>query len=89
MLDLLAEQFNYHKSTKLFIQEASSLNLPVRDWNGTMTEPAEKKIVLTNTKTYGSMMFEFDHVDMSPENDVGGWNYKNESSGIDIIIIND
>jgi hypothetical protein len=88
MLDLLTEQFNYQKSIKLFIQEASSLNLPVRDWNGTMTEPAEKKIVLTNTKTYGSMMFEFDHVDMNPENDVASWHYKNDS-GIDIIIIND
>lgn len=88
MLDLMTDQFNYNPNVKIFIQEASALNLPARDWNGLMREPIEKKIVLTNPETHASMMFEFDHADMNPENEVGGWNYKNDS-GVDIIIIND
>ena len=88
MLDLFTDQFNYNANVKIFIADASTLGLPAKDWNGAMADPIEKKIVLTNPETYGSMMFEFDHADINSENEVSGWNYKNDS-GIDIIIIND
>jgi hypothetical protein len=88
MLEFSTNMFHYFKEDKTFSQEASSLELHPREWNSLRRIPVKKTVKLTNPKTQNSEVFSFTMADMSPENEVYGWNYKSES-GLNLLIIND
>ncbi len=82
------DRFSYSKEDKTFVVESSMLDLPAQYWNSLRRVPVETKIILSNPKTGRSSIFEFTHADMSPENEVGGWNYKDKMN-VHLLIIND
>lgn len=88
MLQFSTDDFEYYKDTKSFVQESSTLELPAREWNSTRKVPNETEIMLTNPKTGRSSIFHFTEADMDPENEVGGWNYKDKMN-VHLLIIND
>lgn len=88
MLVFSIDPFSYDKEDKIFVAEASTLDLPARDWNSMKRIPDELAIKLQNNDTGGEMVFNWYHSDMDCENEVHGWNYKS-STGIQLLIIND
>lgn len=88
MLHFTTSDFTYHKDPKTFVEESSMLGLKPQYWNSLRREPVETEIMLTNPKTKQSSIFHFIGADMSPENEVSGWNYENDKK-IYLLIIND
>ena len=88
MLQFSTDEFTYYKDIQIFVQESSMLELKPQFWNSLRREPVQTEIMLINPKTDRRSIFHFTTADMSPENEVGGWNYKNKN-GINLLIIND
>ena len=90
MLNFLINDFSYQRENKVFIQEASMLDLSARYWNSGVTEPIETEITLYNPDTKTDKVFHFDTLDWMDSNheEVGGWQYKS-NDGLILIIIND
>ena len=86
MIHFNTDAFDYNKKTKTFAHEASMLGLSPINWNSLRRVPVEKEIQLHNIDTGNSMIFTWTDSDMSPENEVGGWNYKSRT-GIKLLII--
>ena len=64
------------------------LELKPQFWNSLRREPVDTAIMLSNPETEQTSVFYFTEADMSPGNEVVGWNYKNKK-GINLLIIND
>ena len=88
MLQFTTDDFDYHKDSKRFCNEASTLDLGARDWNGYRKIPAEKVVEITNPKTGVSVIFNFKYADITRDDEVAGWNYESRD-GIKLLIIND
>lgn len=87
MLQFTTDDFSYQPEHKTFIEESGMLGLHPREWNSLHRIPDETEILLTNPKTKTTSVFHYESSDMSPENEVGGWVYKNKEN-IRLIITN-
>jgi|SaaInlStandDraft_4_1057021.scaffolds.fasta_scaffold12087_4 hypothetical protein len=72
MLDFTTKDFGYMADEKCFVQEASTLDLPV---NTNMRRP----IRITNEKTGVRTVFKFDDI-IEHNREIGGWDYKFHST---------
>jgi len=88
MLQFTTDKFHYDKDDKTFSNEASSLNLGAREWNGYRKIPFDKVVEITNPTTGVSVIFNFKKSDITRDDEVAGWNYESRN-GLKLLIIND
>lgn len=88
MLKFTTKQFSYFSHRNTFSTYSSDLNLSPRQWNSLVKIPEHTLIELTNPSTNNTKLFRFINVDMTPGNEVAGWNYLSDDK-LHLLIIND
>lgn len=80
-----ADRFDFSKERKSFVEELSTLSGFNPDFGNLQTA---KRITLVNPKTGGEMEFERTAPDVTPDNEIAGWNYQS-TAGYRLLLIND